>query len=124
MGVAQAKGEFEDVVGWRLDDVVDLIKGPKGTEVRLQILSGESDSDTNLKVVSIIRDKIKLEDRAAKSEIYLEKTSDGQQRKLGVIDIPSFYNNLSRDVKRKSLSLKAKVLKALLLIYVAMVVVH
>lgn len=108
VGVAQAKGEFEDVVGWRLDDVVDLIKGPKGTEVRLQILSGESDSDTNLKVVSIIRDKIKLEDRAAKSEIYLEKTSDGQQRKLGVIDIPSFYNNLSRDVKKEIAKLKSE----------------
>lgn len=108
VGVAQAKGEFEDVVGWRLDDVVDLIKGPKGTEVRLQIQSGESDTDTNLKVVSIIRDKIKLEDRAAKSEVYLEKTADGQQRKLGVIDIPSFYNNLSRDVKKEIAKLKAE----------------
>ncbi|MGJ8693887.1 MAG: carboxy terminal-processing peptidase [Thalassotalea sp.] len=107
VGVAQAKAEFVDVVGWRLDDVVDLIKGPKGTEVRLQIQSGESDSDVNLKVVSIIRDTIKLEDRAAKSEVYSEQTATGEARKLGVINIPSFYNNLSRDVKKEIEKLKA-----------------
>lgn len=99
VGVAQAKEEFVDVIGWRLDDVVELIKGPKGTQVRLQILSGESDDEANIKTVSIIRDTIKLEDRAAKSEVYYEVPSDKTSKKLGVINIPSFYNNLSRDVK-------------------------
>ncbi|WP_076417873.1 carboxy terminal-processing peptidase [Colwellia sp. UCD-KL20] len=99
VGVAQAKEEFVDVIGWRLDDVVELIKGPKGTQVRLQILSGESDDEANIKTVSIIRDTIKLEDRAAKSEVYYEIPGDKTSKKLGVINIPSFYNNLSRDVK-------------------------
>lgn len=99
VGVAQAEKEFVDVIGWRLDDVVELIKGPKGTQVRLQIQSGESDDDANLKTVSIIRDTIKLEDRAAKSEVYYEVDGDKTSKKLGIINIPSFYNNLSRDVK-------------------------
>ncbi len=113
VGVAQNNKDFDDVIGWRLDDVVDKIKGPKGTTVRLQILSGESDDISDIKVVTIVRDKIKLENKAAKSEIYYEgsgienlddedsiKTEVGfDGKKLGVITIPSFYNNLSRDVK-------------------------
>jgi len=99
VGVAQAEEDFVDVIGWRLDDVVELIKGSKGTQVRLQVLSGESDDDANAKIVSIIRDTIKLEDRAAKSEIYYQTQGDETSKKLGVINIPSFYNNLSRDVK-------------------------
>ena len=101
VGVAQGDKEFEDVIGWRLDDVVELIKGAKGTTVRLQVLSGESDDDANIKVVSIVRDIIKLEDRAAKSEVYLENPNDADSKKLGVITIPSFYNNLSKDVKKE-----------------------
>jgi len=106
VGVAQATKDFVDVIGWRLDDVVELIKGPKGTQVRLQVLSGESDDDANTKVVSIIRDTIKLEDRAAKSEIYYEIQDDKTSKKLGIINIPSFYNNLSRDVKIELKKLK------------------
>jgi carboxyl-terminal processing protease len=106
IGVAQGKGKFEDVIGWRLDDVVDLIKGPKDTKVRLQILSGED--DVLIKVVSIVRDKIILEDRAAKSEVYFETPGNENSKKLGVITIPSFYNNLSRDVKKELDKLKAE----------------
>lgn len=106
VGVAQADKEMVDIIGWRLDDVVDLIKGPKGTEVRLQIQSGESEDAANLKVVSIIRDTIKLEDRAAKSEVYYEIPDDHTSKKLGVITIPSFYNNLSRDVRNELNKLK------------------
>ena len=108
VGVSQAEKDFVDVIGWRLDDVVDLIKGPKGTKVRLQILSGGAESDANLKVVSIIREKIKLEDRAAKSEVYFENSDENSSKKLGVITIPSFYNNLSRDVKKEIAKLKAE----------------
>ena len=72
VGVSQGDEKFEDVIGWRLDDVVDLIKGPKGSKVRLQVLPGEADDDSSIKVVSIVRDTIKLEDRAAKSEVYYE----------------------------------------------------
>ncbi|MFT6692995.1 MAG: carboxyl-terminal processing protease, partial [Colwellia sp.] len=65
VGVAQDDKEFVDVIGWRLDDVVELIKGPKGSKVRLQVLGAESEDDSSIKVVSIVRDTIKLEDRAA-----------------------------------------------------------
>jgi len=106
VGVAQGDKEFEDIIGWRLDDVVELIKGAKGTTVRLQVLSGESDDDANIKVVSIVRDIIKLEDRAAKSEVYLENPEVADSKKLGVITIPSFYNNLSKDVKKEIAKLK------------------
>ena len=106
VGVAQGEKDFEDVIGWRLDDVVELIKGSKGTTVRLQILSG--DDEANIKVVSIVRDIIKLEDRAAKSEVYLENPKDADSKKLGVITIPSFYNNLSKDVKKEIAKLKEK----------------
>ncbi len=106
VGVAQGEKDFEDVIGWRLDDVVELIKGSKGTTVRLQILSGDSDDEANVKVVSIVRDIIKLEDRAAKSEVYLANPDDAESKKLGVITIPSFYNNLSKDVKKEIAKLK------------------
>ncbi len=106
VGVSQDEKEFVDVIGWRLDDVVELIKGPKGTKVRLQVLSGGAEDDANTKIVSIIRDKIKLEDRAAKSEVYYEVQDDKTSKKLGVITIPSFYNNLSRDVKAELKKLK------------------
>ncbi|MCP4988458.1 MAG: carboxy terminal-processing peptidase [Colwellia sp.] len=106
VGVAQGEEDFEDVIGWRLDDVVELIKGAKGTTVRLQILPGESDDDANVKVVSIVRDIIKLEDRAAKSEVYPENPEIADSKKLGVITIPSFYNNLSKDVKKEIAKLK------------------
>lgn len=104
VGVAQDGEEFVDVIGWRLDDVVDLIKGPKGTKVRLQYLKG-SDTHGTPKVVEIVRDKIRLEDRAAKSEVFEANYSD-LTSKVGVIEIPSFYNNLSKDVKRELGKLK------------------
>lgn len=106
VGVSQDDKEFVDVIGWRLDDVVELIKGPKGSKVRLQVLGAESEDDSSIKVVSIIRDTIKLEDRAAKSAVYFENEADRNSNKLGVITIPSFYNHLSRDVKLEIAKLK------------------
>ncbi|KGJ98754.1 carboxy terminal-processing peptidase [Thalassotalea sp. ND16A] len=108
IGVAQGDENFVDVVGWRLDDVVDLIKGPKGTTVRLQVEKGED--DPTLEIISIVRDTIKLEDRAAKSEVYIDKSQQGDNpeaaKKLGVVTIPSFYNKLSRDVAKEIAMLK------------------
>ncbi|MCC5451645.1 carboxy terminal-processing peptidase [Rheinheimera sp. UJ51] len=98
VGVAQEAKDFVDVVGWRLDDVVDLIKGPKGSKVRLQVLGG-SEANSQTQVIEIVRDKIRLEDRAAKFEILTPKLSE-LQSKIGVINIPGFYNNLSEDVKK------------------------
>ena len=107
IGVAQDDEEFVDVIGWRLDEVVDLIKGPKGSTVRLQIQKGATESKS-MSVVSMTRDKIKLEDRAAKSEVYVPDSGPHEGEKLGVITIPSFYNNLHADVKKELDSLKAQ----------------
>ncbi|MEP1384785.1 MAG: carboxy terminal-processing peptidase [Paraglaciecola sp.] len=104
VGVAQDEDEFVDVIGWRLDEVVELIKGPKGSTVKLQIMKGSSES-TVPDVVTLIRDKIKLEDREAKSEVYTPKTGPHKDQKLGVIAIPSFYNKLHQDVQREIASL-------------------
>lgn len=105
IGVAQDSEEFVDIIGWRLDDVVDLIKGPKNTKVRLQIVSGEDESAENIREVTIVRDTIRLEDRAAKSEVFEPKLQK-LNAKIGVISIPSFYNNLSKDVAKEIDSLK------------------
>lgn len=98
VGVAQDSKDFVDIVGWRLDDVVDLIKGPKGSRVRLQVMGG-SDANSQTQIVEIVRDKIRLEDRAAKFELVDPKLGE-LQSKVGVINIPGFYNNLSEDVKK------------------------
>ena len=98
VGVAQATGDFTDVVGWRLDDVVELIKGPKGSKVRLQVLKDTTDSKTPI-VVEFTRDKVKLEDRQAKLNIYESSSLDSAKQKLGVIEIPSFYNGLTGHVR-------------------------
>ncbi len=104
IGVSQGSEEFIDVIGWRLDDVVELIKGPKGTVVRLQYLKG-ADAHGNPQIVEITRDKIRLEDRAAKSSVFKPIYSE-LDTKIGVIDIPGFYNNLSQDVKKEITKLK------------------
>lgn len=99
VAVAQGKDDYVDIVGWRLDDVVELIKGKKGTEVRLQVVRGEASPD-NSKEVTIIRDKIRLEDRAADSQVFESQTGQLNE-KIGVITIPSFYTDLSTDVHKE-----------------------
>lgn len=113
IGVAQEDEEFVDVVGWRLDEVVELIKGPKGSTVRLQVQKGVTDGKTN-SVVSLTRDKIKLEDRAASSEVYVPDSGPHADEPLGVITIPSFYNNLHADVAKEIESLKAQNVKGMI----------
>lgn len=105
VAVAQGDGEFTDVIGWRLDDVVELIKGPKGSTVRLQLIKGGS-KGKDISVVALVRDEIKLEERQAKSEV---RFSDGDSQELmpiGVISIPSFYNGLHADVFKELEKLK------------------
>ena len=76
---------FQDVIGWRIDEVVDLIRGEAGTEVEIEFISFDSSSDST-KFVTLKREEIKLEDRAAKSEII-----NINNNKIGIIDLPSFY---------------------------------
>lgn len=93
VGVAQNDdGDFEDVVGWRINDVVKLIRGPKGTTVRLQIIPAGSDLNTKPKEITLVRDKVKLEEQAAKSTV-LEIINDNKPFRIGVIDVPKFYND-------------------------------
>ncbi|WP_253444258.1 carboxy terminal-processing peptidase [Pseudomonas nitroreducens] len=91
IGVAQGKGEMVDVVGWRLDEVVKLIRGPKGSQVRLEVIpSTNAPNDQTSKIVTITREAVKLEDQAAKkSEITIDH--EGKNYKLGIIDVPAFY---------------------------------
>ncbi len=91
VGVAQDKdGEMVNVIGWRLDEVVDLIRGPKKSTVRLEIIPSEAKLDTDTKRISIVRDKVKLEDQAANSSL-IELERNGADKKVGVIAIPTFY---------------------------------
>ncbi|WP_178129971.1 MULTISPECIES: carboxy terminal-processing peptidase [Pseudomonas] len=91
VGVAQGDKEMVDVIGWRLDEVVKLIRGPKGSVVRLEVIpASNAPNDQTSKIVSITRESVKLEDQAASKSI-LHLKQDGKDYKLGVIDIPAFY---------------------------------
>ncbi|MEE9168959.1 MAG: carboxy terminal-processing peptidase [bacterium] len=94
-GVAQdSDGEMVDVIGWRIDDVVQLIRGKKGTTVRLQILKADAEPGAPSVTIAIVRDKVKIEDQAAKSDT-IEIQHEGSDFKFGVIRIPAFYSDFS-----------------------------
>ena len=119
-GVGQgSKGEIVDVVGWRLDDVVDLIRGKKDSIVRLSILKANAVETSKTKIISITRDKVRLDEQDASKEI-IELNNYGKKYRLGVIDIPKFYidfeaanrgdpnyKSTTRDVKKLLNELKA-----------------
>ncbi|MBN8413590.1 carboxy terminal-processing peptidase [Halomonas denitrificans] len=90
IGVGQEGEDIVNVVGMRLDDVVELIRGPKGSEVRLEVVPGEAVDMTRSTVVDITRDTVKLEDQAASSEVIEVQREDGVH-KVGVIEVPAFY---------------------------------
>ncbi|MCU9950459.1 carboxy terminal-processing peptidase [Pseudomonas sp. PDM13] len=91
VGVAQGTGEMVDVIGWRLDEVVKLIRGPKGSVVRLEVVpANNAPNDQSSKIVSITREAVKLEEQAAKKSV-LNLEHEGHTFKLGVIEVPAFY---------------------------------
>ena len=91
--VAQGEdGEMVDVIGWRLDDVVQLIRGPADTVVRLQIMPAGSLPGAEEKFINLTRNQVKLEEQAAKSEV-ITIPRDGRNWTIGVIEIPSFYRD-------------------------------
>ena len=93
IAVAQGEdGEFVDVVGWRITDVVQLIRGPKESVVRLQILKATDGVLAKPVEISLVRDKVKLEEQAAKSKV-IEVENNGIPYKIGVITIPKFYTD-------------------------------
>ena len=113
IGVAQGNGEMVDVIGWRLDEVVKLIRGPKGSVVRLDVIpASNAPNDQTSKIVPITREAVKLEEQAAKKSV-LKLQHEGHDYKLGVIEVPAFYldfmafragdpnyTSTTRDVKR------------------------
>ncbi|KMK52462.1 carboxy-terminal protease [[Actinobacillus] muris] len=100
IGVGQSANKIEDVVGWRLDDIIDKIKGKKGTKVYLEI---EPEKGGKSKIVTLVRDKIRLEDSAAK--LTVTKT-EGEN--IAVIKIPGFYIGLTDDVRKLLKEMKTK----------------
>ncbi|MGH1536568.1 MAG: carboxy terminal-processing peptidase [Gammaproteobacteria bacterium] len=128
VGIAQQnEKDFKDVVGWRLEEVVQLIRGAKGTDVKLQILPGDEGQTAKIKEIKITRDKIKLEEQAAKSEV-MTIDDNAQNYKIGVIDVPTFYidfaayqrgekdyRSTTRDVDNLLTDLKSQKIDALIL---------
>ncbi|NNJ64474.1 MAG: carboxy terminal-processing peptidase [Xanthomonadales bacterium] len=102
--VGQGKdGKLVDVIGWRIDDVVDLIRGPKDTVVRLEVLPEDSSVSGPTRIVDIVRNEVKLEEQAAQSEIIevpLEGR-EGEVQKIGVIDLPVFYLDFNGRAQNK-----------------------
>ena len=99
MGVAQGDtAAFTDVLGWRIDDVVQLVRGAKGSTVRLDVLPADAGPDGKHITVSMVRKKISMEDQAAKKKI-IETTQGGVKRRVGVISLPTFYQDF--EAKRR-----------------------
>jgi carboxyl-terminal processing protease len=93
--VAQGDGDFVDCVGMKLDKVVDMIRGKKGTTVRLQVIAARSTDPSQRKIINIVRDEIKLKEQAAKADLIEEDSpSGGPPVKLGWITLPSFYADM------------------------------
>lgn len=86
------EGTLTDVIGWRLDDVVQLIRGPVGSVVRLQVLPAGAAPGTTEKVVEFTRNKVTLEAQAARKEVR-KVERDGRELSVGVITVPSFYQD-------------------------------
>jgi len=92
VGVAQGEsgGTFTELLGWRIDDVVQQIRGAKDSTVRLQILPADAGPDGKLMQVSLVRKKISMEEQSAKKSI-LEVKDGTAKRRIGVISLPTFY---------------------------------
>lgn len=108
IGVGQNGKPIEDVIGWRLDDIVEQIRGPKGTVIKLEILPAGNNSQP--KIIEIKRDKIHFEDREAKLSIL--PTLQGE---VGVIEIPSFYLGLSDKVSQLLIEANKKQVKGIVI---------
>ncbi len=93
VAVAQGDdGEFQDIIGWLTDDAIKLIRGKKGSVVRLKLVASSAPLGTTPRTIRIVRDKINLEEAVAKGEI-VDLKHDGKNLKIGVIDIPMFYRD-------------------------------
>jgi carboxyl-terminal processing protease len=97
IGVGQGlDGEISDIVGWRLQDVVEQIRGPKGSVVRLQIIAKGSQGEADPQTITLVRNKIKLEEQAAKSYVIDGLKGMGKYR-VGIIEVPTFYRDFAAE---------------------------
>lgn len=94
IGVGQENETIVDTLHWPLRKIVQLIRGKKGTKVVLKVIPASDPTGSSIKIVDLIRDEVKLEERAAKSKVYSVKDSNRNTRKLGVIKVPSFYADI------------------------------
>ncbi|HEY0369073.1 MAG TPA: carboxy terminal-processing peptidase [Chthoniobacterales bacterium] len=97
--VAQGPAEFQDVRDMRLDKVVEMIRGKKGTKVRLLVIPSDAADPSKRKTIELVRDEIKLKDQEARADIILKKDRNGEPVKLGWITLPSFYADMERHQK-------------------------
>jgi carboxyl-terminal processing protease len=102
--VGQGKDNFVDVVDMKLEKVVELIRGKKGSTVRLQIIPSDTSDPSKRKVVELVRDNVKLTEQEAKAELIDRTLPDGTTQKLGWITLPSFYQDMERSRTGKSTS--------------------
>ena len=102
--VSQGKDNFVDVVDMKLEKVVELIRGKKGSTVRLQIVPADTSDPSKRKVVELVRDNVKLTEQEAKAELIDRTLPDGTTQKLGWITFPSFYQDMERSRTGKSTS--------------------
>ncbi|HUF72533.1 MAG TPA: carboxy terminal-processing peptidase [Gammaproteobacteria bacterium] len=120
-GVAEGDEEFTDVVGWRLEDVVQRIRGPQGSLIRLRVLPAGAEPGSPQQVITLTREKVKLEEQVAKSDRLEVTLDDGTVYRIGVITVPRFYQDFaartsgeadytstSRDVTRLIAELEAE----------------
>src|SRR5205807_6527716 len=97
--VAQGPTDFVDVRDMRLDKVVEMIRGKKGTHVRLLVIPADAPDPSKRKNVELVRDEIKLKDQEARADIIIKKNEAGEPVKLGWITLPSFYADMDRHQK-------------------------
>lgn len=127
IGVAEGDKDFVDVVGWRIDEVVQLIRGAKGSTVRLQVLPAGSSENAVPREISLVRNTVALEDQAASKHV-IDVRRNGQTRRIGVIKLPAFYadfqgmqsgdpnyRSTTRDVRRLLNELKQERVQGLVL---------
>ena len=100
--VAQGEAAFVEAVGLKLDRIVQMIRGEKGTVVRLRVIPADAIDPATRVVITLVRDEIKLKDQEAKAKILEESLPDGRKASVGVIDLPSFYADMKSPVDAKS----------------------
>jgi carboxyl-terminal processing protease len=102
--VSQGKEPFVDTVDMKLDKVVEMIRGKKGTVVRLQVIPANANDPSKRRIVELVRDNVKLTEQEAKAEVIEKDLPDGSIQKLGWITLPSFYQDMEKSRTGKSTS--------------------